>query len=43
MLILLRTTDARIAAHMTATLAEAGLRLMVELPSVADKIGRAHV
>lgn len=36
MLILLRTADARIAAHMTAPLAEAGLRLVVELPSVAD-------
>lgn len=33
MLILLRTADARIAAQMTATLAEAGLRLVVELPA----------
>lgn len=36
MLILLRTADARIAAHMTAPLAEAGLRLVVEMPTVAD-------
>lgn len=32
MLILLRTADARIAAQMTDTLAEAGVRLVVELP-----------
>ncbi|MBG3878072.1 DNA-binding response regulator, partial [Desulfovibrio oxamicus] len=36
MLILLRTADARIAAHMTAPLAEAGLRLVVEMPTIAD-------
>ncbi|MBZ2171350.1 winged helix-turn-helix domain-containing protein [Nitratidesulfovibrio sp. SRB-5] len=36
MLILLRTADARIAAHLTAPLAEAGLRLVVEMPSFAD-------
>uniref|UniRef100_B8DNG8 Putative two component transcriptional regulator, winged helix family n=1 Tax=Nitratidesulfovibrio vulgaris (strain DSM 19637 / Miyazaki F) TaxID=883 RepID=B8DNG8_NITV9 len=36
MLILLRTADTRIAAHLTAPLAEAGLRLVVELPSFAD-------
>lgn len=36
MLILLRTADTRIAAHMTAPLAEAGLRLVVEMPALAD-------
>lgn len=43
MLILLRTADARIAAHMTDTLAEAGLRLVVELPPAPANVPDAGV
>ncbi|MGJ3523842.1 winged helix-turn-helix domain-containing protein [Nitratidesulfovibrio sp. D1] len=43
MLILLRTADARIAAHMTDTLAEAGLRLVEELPPASANVPDAGV
>ncbi len=43
MLILLRTADARIAAQMTDTLAEAGLRLVVELPPASANMPDAGV